>query len=371
MLNSRSTQSFVDAEKEESQWFPSARMCGGEQVWQEYAEFHHRVVTGQEKAKYLLYECFKRKCGGYGNRIEGLTVLLVFAIITKRVLLVSMTHPVDIRNYLAPNAIQWDYVPPAGLSTDSYYLVNTNFFKYYSKFEAALLSSNSSDILSVKINYGFYYHLVRMDEGLLNKMISTFHLKTQYDLILLYGCANNYLFKELPKTTQQIEALQTKLGLQPGKYVSLHIRTHLGDGAVQNPLHLKFPWQPMFECAELAAKSLGEKYNLPPVPIYLGTDHQSIKDYALEHYPDQIIISQAPIFQIDNTVYTDANSSVEYDQGFTGLLMDIVLISRAGVIVRSVMSTLSELMGVIEHQPPSRNLHPFYYYPNISACIVQ
>ena len=361
----------MDTESEESKWFPSGRMCGGERLWQEYADFHHRVVTGQEKAKYLVYDCTRRKCGGYGNRIEGLTVLLVFAMVTKRVLLIRFTYPVDIKNYLVPNAIQWDYVPPAGLSTDSHYLINTRFFRYYSMFEAALLSSNSSDILSVRINFGFYYHLVRMDEGLLNKMISTFHLKTQYDLVLLYGCANNYLFKELPKTTQQIESLQTKLGLQPGKYVSLHIRTHIGDGAVQNPLHLKFPWLPMFECAELAAKSLGKKYNLPPVPIYLGTDHQSIKDYALEHYPDQIIISQAPIFQIDNTIYTDANSAIEYDQGFTGLLMDIVMISRAGVIVRSVMSTLSELMGVLEHHPASTNLHPFYYYQNTSICTVQ
>ena len=60
------------------------------------------------------------------------------------------------------------------------------------------------------------------------------------------------------------------------KFVSLHVRTHINDHYVFNPLNLKFAWQPMFECALKAAKILSHKMNISKVPIFLATDNQVV-----------------------------------------------------------------------------------------------
>jgi len=52
------------------------------------------------------------------------------------------------------------------------------------------------------------------------------------------------------------------LGLETGKFVALHVRTHLQDGAVFNPLGMAIPYKPLLECAVMAAKSLSHKMNV-------------------------------------------------------------------------------------------------------------
>ena len=193
-----------------------------------------------------------------------------------------------------------------------------------------------------------------------------FNLKTHYDIVLLYGCTFNYLFKYQPKTIYAIKILQSELGLETGKFVALHVRSRIGD--VYQPFHLKF--EPMFECAALAAKAMSQKLNLPKVPIFLAADHPDVTRYAMQHYNDSIVLSKAPRFHIDQTKYSGNDTSTQYDSGMMGILSDIEICSRAGTLVRSLSSTMSEVMGVIHFLSPQNHLHPFYFYDNLSVCKV-
>ena len=345
-------------------WFTNANLCGGNNVWQEYADFHKSVLSGKEKGKYLVYQCMHHTCGGYGNRISGIAVLLVYAMLAKRALLLQMTIPVDINSYFMPNAIEWNYVLPTGLRTQNVNLMNSkNFLPYYNTFEATVFD-DQYDVVTVEINFGVFYYLTKMNDSLLNSMISMFNLKTHYDIVLLYGCAFNYLFKYQPNTINAIEALQSELGLKTGKFVALHVRSRIGD--VYQPFHLKF--EPMFECAALAAKAMSQKLNIPKVPIFLAADHPDVTRYAMQHYNDSIVLSKAPQFHIDFTKYNGDNANTQYDNAMLGILSDIEICSRAGALVRSISSTMSEVMGVIHFLSPQNHLHPFYFYNNLSLC---
>jgi len=147
----------------------------------------------------------------------------------------------------------------------------------------------------VQIGFGFFYYLVAMSNYLLLKMMSTFQLKTQYDCVLMHGCTFNYLFKYQWETIKSIEGIQSELGLETGQFVSLHVRSHINGGWVFNLLHLKIPWQPMFECALKAAKALSLKINFSAVPIFLVTDHQKVIDFAKKFYKHDVIVSTAQI----------------------------------------------------------------------------
>ena len=372
LINSRNTtQKFDASPSKPSKWFPNANLCGQDDLWQDYANFHASVLSGKQTGKYLIYECINYEvCGGYGNRIHGISVLLTFAMLTRHVFLLQMTKPIDINAYLLPNAVKWNYTVPKGLKTLRINLHSQNNVDHnYKLFESALLHNNSEyDVIKVEINFGWFYYLVTIGNKMFNKLISTFNLKTQYDVIMLYGCAFNYLFKYQPGVIQAIDSLQTELGLENGKFVALHIRSYLYEGWVFNPLHLEFPFKLMFDCAITASKSLNHKLNLPKVPIFLATDHPSITAFAKENYNDLFVFSRAPLFHVDRTVYRGTEANSQYNNGMIGVLSDIEICSRAAVLIRSALSTLSEVMGAIHFLRPQYNLHPHYFYENSSLC---
>ena len=278
-------------------------------------------------------------------------------MLTKRVFLLNMTIPVDINSYFLPDAIEWNYTVPSGLKTQNFDLINTdNFLTLYNTFEATVLS-DQYDVVTVKINFGLFYYLTKMNDSLLNSMISVFGLETCYDIVLLYGCTFNYLFKYQPKTINAIETLQSELGLETGKFVALHIRSRIGD--VYQPFNLSF--EPMFECAAIAAKALSQKLNIPKVQIFLAADHPDVTRYAMQHYNDSIVLSKAPRFHVHETKYGGTNATIQYDSGMMGVLSDIEICSRAGTLVRSLSSTMSEVIGVIHFLSPQKHLHPYYF----------
>ena len=63
------------------------------------------MVTKKRDGIFLKYVCH-HKCGGYGNRIQGITLALMFAILSNRTLLIEITYPFDINILLHPNGIQ-------------------------------------------------------------------------------------------------------------------------------------------------------------------------------------------------------------------------------------------------------------------------
>ena len=372
MLNTRNTtQKFGISLVKPSKWFPNSNLCVQDDIWQNYSEFHASVLSGKQKSKYLIYDCTVGDCGGYGNRINSITVIFMFAVLTKRVFLLQMTKPVDINAYLLPNAIQWNYTLPKGLTSHKVDLFNAkHFYRNYKPLETALLNNDKDDVIRVRINFGLFYYLVTMNDIMLNNLVSTFNLKTQYDVVMLYGCAFNYLFKYQPSVIQAIDSLQTELGLETGKFVALHVRSHIKDGVLFNPLHLKFPFQLMFECATMVAKSLRDKLNMPKVPIYFTADHPSITAFAKENYNDTIVFSKAPKFHVAHTKYKGEQANSQYNSGMIGVLSDIEICSRSAVLVRSADSSFSEVMGAIHFLRPQQNLHPFYFYEDLSLCHV-
>ena len=361
------SQKFDSPPITHNKWFPNANLCGKDDIWQKYADFHASVISGKRKGKYLIYDSTQEMSGGYGNRIQGITSLLLTAMLTDHVFLLEIPNPVNIKEYLLPNAIQWNYTTPKGLRPSQFIdLFGTNKFK---QLETALFHPWHHDVIRVQTYYGMFYFLQPMSEEFIDKLVSMFHLKTHYDLVLLYACAFDYLFKYQPRVDHAINSLQNEYNLETGKFVALHVRSHFHENhSPFNPLHLHFPFKPMFECAAMAAKALSYKLNVSKVPIFLTTDKEEVIDFAKSHYKDMITFSKAPHFHIDETKYNGSTAKDQYDDGIIGILSDVEISSRAAVIVRSADSTFSEVMSILHYLPPQRNLHPFYFYENLTLC---
>ena len=282
--------------------------------------------------------------------------------------LIDAPNPVNLSNYLLPNAIQWNYTLPKGLKS---HFVNlfTNY-RNFKQLENAVFYPDQQDIVKVRTYFGTIYFYELMSEQFVNEMLSTFKLKTLHDLNLLYGCTFDYLFKYEPRVHDVIESMQKEYNLETGKFVALHVRSHMHDAGQHpfNPLNLAFPLKPMFECAIMAAKALCHKLKVAKVPIFLTTDNQVVTDFAKKNYPGMMTFSNAPFFHIDRTKYKGSNAHQQYDDGMIGILSDIEITLRAVVLIRSASSSFSEEMGALHYFPPNYNLHPFYYYENSTLC---
>ena len=370
LLNSRLTsEKFDDTPTVPSKWFPDAKLCGKDIVWQEYADFHASVLSGKQKGKYLIYDCTLPQadiCGGYGNRIQSISILLILAMVTNHVFLIESTYPTNINDYFQTNGIQWNYPVPKGLRTK---IMHTGYDGSATRQVAnALTHPNDHDVVRVRTYLGIFYYIQLVSDGTINDMISKFNLKTLYDFVLLYGCAFNYLFKYQPMVQQRIESLQKEYNLEPKKFITLHVRSHFHDNGHQiaNPLHLKFPFKPMFDCAVMVEKSMSHKFNVSKVPIFLAADQSEMTDYAKQNYKDlNIVYSKAPHFHIDRTKY---NAKKDYDDGVIGILSDIEIGSKGVVLIRSIDSSFSEEIGGIHFLRPKYNLHPFDFYENLTIC---
>ena len=360
---------FDDSPVVPSKWFPDANFCGGsDDIWQEYANFHNAVISGKQKGKFLIFDCTQKECAGYGNRVQSITSLLIVAMLTKHVFLIDAPNPVNLGNYLLPNVIQWNYTLPKGLK--SHFVNLFGMFSNFKLLENTVFHPDQQDIVRVQTYFGTIYFYELMSEQFVDKILSTFKLKTLHDLNLLYGCTFDYLFNYEPRVHDVIESMQKEYNLETGKFVALHVRSHIHDAGQHpfNPLNLAFPFKPMFECAIMAAKALRHKLNVAKVPIFLTTDDQVVTDFAKKNYPGMMIFSNAPFFHIDRTKYKGSNAHQQYDDGMIGILSDIEITSRAAVLIRSASSSFSEEMGALHYLPPNYNLHPFYYYENSTMC---
>ena len=351
-----------------SKWFPNANLCGGsDDIWQQYADFHAAVISGKQKGKFLIFDCTQRVCAGWGNRVQSITSLLIVAMLTNHVFLIDAPNPVSLDHYLLPNAIQWNYTVPKELK--SRFIDLFGHLRFHA-LENALLHPNDQDIIRVQTYYGTFYFYELMSEQFTNHVLSTFKLKTQYDLVLLYGCAFDYLFNYEPKVHNAIESMQRKYNLETGRFVALNVRSHIHDNGhrVFSPFHSGFPFKLMFECAVIAAKTLSHKLNVTKVPIFLTGDDQLVIDFAKKNYQGMMTYSNAPFFHIDRTKYNGSNAQQQYDDGIIGIFSDIEISSRAAALIRSADSSFSEEMGALHYMPPKYNLHPFYFFENSSLC---
>ena len=352
-----------------SKWFSDANLCGGsDDIWQEYADFHAAVISGKQKGRYLIYDCTQKECAGYGNRVQSISSLLIVAMFTKHVFLIDAPNPVSLDHYLLPNAIQWNYTVPKGLKSRPIDLFGHMRFHVL---ENALLHPTDQDVIRVQTYFGTLYFYELMSENFTDRMLSTFKLKTLYDLLLLYGCTFDFLFTYEPKVHDAIKSMQKEYNLEARRFVALHVRSHIHEKSfhhVFNPLHSCFPSKPMFECAVMAAKALSHKLNIAKVPIFLTADNQAVIDFAKKNYPGMMTFSNAPFFHIDHTKYNGSNAHQQYDNGMMGIFSDVEISSRAAVLIRSADSSFSEQIGILHYLPPKHNLHPFYFYENLTLC---
>ena len=318
--------------------------CGDKEQWKEYVHLHRSVVTGKQNGRFLKYTCSKLRCGGFGNRIEGITMGLVMSMLTNRVFLLEFYHPFDFSKYLLPNLIDWKFQIPKSLDRNvkSFDLMNKERIKkQWNVLETLLLNPAAEDTIELTTNMGVDMFIADFGDtilkGFLNMKINTFHNYTA-----LYGCVMRYLFQQSPVITDSILREQKSLDLSTGHYVAVHIRTGRGENSPDLNLPSSEYWKPYFECAVSIAKVFADQYCFRKTcPVYVLTDIEEVKEYGILHYGDYIKTSTVYMQHIDNI---KINIPQLVEDTFVGLITDIEVAARAAIFIGTEHSTFSDLI---------------------------
>ena len=218
------------------------------------------------------------------------------AMLTQRVFLLEMTYPLNLLEYISPNAVQWDssIVPHSIVTHDLY--SPSRIKKYWPAFVNDLLTDGGAEMIEFRSNEGFTYFYPEMVKSPhILQLFMSLGADNRSNYAGLYGCTVKFLFNLRPVTTWAAVSQLRNLGLVAGKYVAVHIRTSLS--SLEGDLRHADPteWNKFLQCAVRTSNYLAKKLRLKSVPIFLAADEDVVKEYAVNNFGNRVVLSQVNI----------------------------------------------------------------------------
>ena len=320
-------------------------------IFTNYAKFHQQTLRHREKVKFLIYVCDHDLCGGYGNRIQGITMSLLFAILSNRTFLIQMKRRFDINRLLHPNAIKWNdtgYLNTKYIVKDFQLMDDTGLEKNWPSFSEELFNS-SNDIIMIRTNLGLSTYFKIFDDKWNKTFHNWFNITYDYD-ILTYGCVARYLFTYDETVTDAIDKEIQDLGLTPGSYVSAHFRSYQ-----DSPVHSHPSPYPYLNCAVMLANEMTNRSNTT-FKVYLMSDSKDADKIAKTKYNGQIAVSNVKKVHVDQAAHMPMDYVL---QGFIGLMVNIEVAAKGAVFVRAKESTVSDLIESIVQAKNGSVIKPY------------
>ena len=308
-------------------------------LFTDYTRFHQQSLVQTHKGNFLIFVCNDGMCGGYGNRIQGITMSLLFAILSKRIFLIQMKNPFDINILLHPNAIKWNYTGYLNTAHNTKYfelMDNSGLDKNWPSFSKELFNPDIT-VVTMRTNLGLSgYFKIFNDEW--TKLFHQRFNVTYDNNIVTYGCVTRYLFTYDKRITNAVSKEIQELGLTPGLYVSAHFRSY--HDASDHPHPSPYPY---LDCAVMIANEMANLTNAT-FKVYLITDLEKADKIASTEYNGQISTSHVTKVHVDQTKDMPPDYVLE---GFIGLLVNIEVAAKGVVFIRAKESTVSDLIESI------------------------
>ena len=272
-------------------------------------------------------------CGGYGNRIHGITMSLLFAILSNRIFLIQMKHPFDINRLLHPNVIKWnstEYVDIKNCIYKDFRLIDKlGLDKNWASFSKDLFNSNIN-VITLHTNLGFFWYYKIFDDKWSKVFHEWFNITKDHN-ILTYGCVIRYLFAYDKVVTNAINKEMQELSLTSGLYVSIHFRSY----EEAKKITYRDP-RPSLKRGIEIANQMSNKFN-KTFKVYLISNSYKVDKIASTEYNGQITVSHV------EKVHVDRSKGPLY-KGFIGVIVNIEVAAKGAVFIKTAGSTFSDLI---------------------------
>jgi len=268
----------------------------------------------------LVWSCPPdKRCGGYGDRMKGITSGFLIALLTRRAFGIWHTDPVELRGLLRPaGPVPWDQLP-----ANRSYPVRIkdkpprSGKDVITKMPATVWLETNQDLVEYLQSLPAYTAtLAQMGIG-----------SRCTDMSCIYGC----LFDMLFAVGDDIQGnLSQALALHP-QFVSVQVRTGGGEiSGWSDPMRTShYVVDRMWDVVDAHRRN-----HCPQCHIFLTTDSASQQKGAMRRYGAEVFFVEGAI------THSDRSSQEKAARGFPKVVMDNLLIGEAqyGVISNSGFS---------------------------------
>jgi hypothetical protein len=323
----------------------------------EYQKKHkiwrNNLLMGDPSVRTLTWYC-NRVCGGIGDRVRGLLLSLLLAVVSERLFLVQWTQPFFSEcqtDIFEPAAINWNIDRPLVTKIDQLphkvliMMASLNLTTQLQVIEKQILSTEAKH-LKIKTNIRletFPYFFSHFGNYTKKKLYGK-HLEDVIKYIttsdrprLVNSMLAHYLLAFSNSAVKMAKHISSKMGIPAEqKYVAVHIRT--GFLGIWNEVPARFSlyhkpstWRLLLDCAINKSQILGTH-----VPIVLFTDSPVVKSWAAENYKARIVVIPGVAVHIDKMT---KRGNMTLQEVATGA--ELVIMSRASLLVQGYRSGFS------------------------------
>ena len=302
-------------------------------------------------------------CNGYGDRILSMSYGLLYAAYSERYYTIewprSYTDSDKVIQVFEPRVLQWNH---------QLNITSTGERDSCGKFLYA--NASTSEILSATFAVDSRYRHVCFNQNRLRYCLDTVALYLGEDIFrilcqdtkkgpsirrLINGLLVRLLVKFSSKVQDRAHKMAVGMGLQPYRYVAVHIRTGLEEDVEASDYKYKLrrswnQWSLQLQRAVRIMNSFGLNY-----PIFLATDAAIVRSWVLEHYPGgKVVTPQLKVLHVaKNLAAEDEDEEDSYKENVLQNAAEFALLSQAGVIVQSKnshFSTAASLLSGLPHR---------------------
>jgi hypothetical protein len=264
------------------------------QWMEDYFEWHSETLStlnesNYQDQKYLLLRCLNidNKCGGASDRLQTIPAMILAAYRMQRLLFIKWERPYPLEEYLVPSDLNWTL--PTWLDQTFTY---QHRLEIVTEVHLRHAEQSSKQLIQARFqaaDYGAtYYNTYRPDGPLFDEV---FH-----------DCWER-LFEPSPAVASLVVESMSKLGLTPGKYSAVHIRSKYLTEKVESHSLI----QNAVNCG--SQLSHGK-------PSYIAADDNRAIDYAMAYGSSKggVVVGRTdkyPKLHLDRGVDFLANSPTE------------------------------------------------------------
>lgn len=293
--------------------------------------------------QFFTYYC-SSFCGGWGDRLRGITSAYILAVLLRRRFIIDMKHPCDLTNFVLPNLIDWtpiqninklnttlrlNLIPHPGNKKVRSLMLSSNLIKDWSKHDNILFTTNDD------------YVSVVLKNPIFNLSISELNIRsnesTQQDLFpFLY----ELLFKPTSIIIDTVNQLFLKSSLHFNQsIICMHVRAGKNP-TMSNDKKIPFRQSMAYDMMKFIDRNLSS----PRSSIFAASDSYQNQEYIQSHYgKDRMLTISGPIIHIDRLNRSLLSTDTIY-RGFLKVIAEFYFLGECDTLLRC-RSGFSEWAG--------------------------
>ncbi|CAF0898650.1 unnamed protein product [Rotaria sordida] len=305
-----------------------------------YQHFAHVNISmlldrpSSNRSPSITYRC-REICGGWGDRLRGITSTFILAVLSRRRFYIDMPYPCELTKFLEPNLYDWQPIEHESHRThlsiettrniqlaDIIYkkISSTNFIQDWSQYDDIYITTNSDYITPLLANR----HIQNL-VSLLNI------LPYESSQPRLFPLIYEILFRPTNQVINLVDQLLIKLNDENNskkQLICIHIRMGKNP-TMANDKKLIYRDTIVDDILQFVDKNLTINKNSM---IFITSDSTDVNKYILNKYnTNQAMSIPGPIIHIDRT--SSFYSPNEQCQGFLKVISDFYVLGECDALI--------------------------------------